>query len=73
MNKNKIYTFFLVLSVSSMLLAVITIIPSPGASKPSLLGYYAVCSFAPISTLIFVVISAIFYVVGKRLYAAKLK
>lgn len=32
-------------------LAVVTLIPTPTASKLSLLGYKALCSFTPISTL----------------------
>ncbi|HBT40457.1 MAG: hypothetical protein H5T93_08010 [Pseudothermotoga sp.] len=29
-----------------------TLLPIPGASKPCLIGYYAHCSFTPISTII---------------------
>jgi hypothetical protein len=41
------------------------LIPAP-ASKPSLLGYYAHCSFAPISTIICWIIAGIIYWLGKR-------
>ena len=36
-----------------LILAFVTLIPTATASKPSLLGYKALCSFTPISTLIF--------------------
>jgi len=42
-----------------------TLIPAP-ASKPSLLGYYAHCPFAPISTVVCWVIAGLIYWLGKR-------
>jgi hypothetical protein len=47
------------------ILGISTLIPAP-ASKPSLLGYYAHCSFAPISTIICWIIAGIIYWLGKR-------
>jgi hypothetical protein len=47
------------------ILGISTLIPAP-ASKPSLLGYYAHCSFAPISTIICWIISGIIYWFGKK-------
>ena len=38
----------------------LTLIPA-AASKPSLLGYYSLCSFAPISTLILWAIAVVSY------------
>jgi len=46
-------------------LGVTTLIPAP-ASKPSFLGYYAHCSFTPISTIICWVIAGAIYWLGKR-------
>jgi len=46
-------------------LGVTTLIPAP-TSKPSLLGYYAHCSFTPISTIICWVIAGAIYWLGKR-------
>jgi hypothetical protein len=46
-------------------LGVATLIPAP-ASKPSLLGYYAHCSFTSISTIICWVIAGAIYWLGKR-------
>jgi hypothetical protein len=47
------------------ILGISTLIPAP-ASKPSLLGYYAHCSFAPISTIICWIIAGVIYWLGKR-------
>jgi hypothetical protein len=46
-------------------LGISTLIPAP-AGKQSLLGYYAHCSFAPISTIICWVIAGAIYWLGKR-------
>ncbi|MEM3627653.1 MAG: hypothetical protein QXZ25_06475 [Candidatus Bathyarchaeia archaeon] len=42
-----------------------TLFPAP-ASRPSLLGYYAHCSFTPVSTIICWVIAGVCYWLGKR-------
>jgi uncharacterized protein with FMN-binding domain len=41
------YIAMLVLTVAFSILAIVTMLPSPGASKPNVLGYRSVCSFAP--------------------------
>ena len=41
----------LIFSIVHFSLAVVTLIPLASASKVSLLGYKALCSFSPISTL----------------------
>jgi hypothetical protein len=46
-------------------LGITTLVPAP-ASKPCLLGYYAHCPFAPVSTLICWGIAAVVYWLGKR-------
>jgi hypothetical protein len=48
-----------------VILGISTLIPA-SASKPSLLGYYAHCSFAPISTIICWIIAGVIYWLGKR-------
>jgi hypothetical protein len=48
-----------------IILGIITLVPA-SASKPSLLGYYAHCSFTPVSTLICWALAAIFCWIGKR-------
>jgi len=51
--------------IIAIILWISTLIPAP-ASKPSLLGYYAHCSFTPISTIILWIIAGIIYWLGKR-------
>ena len=51
-------------------LSILTLIPAP-ASKPCLLGYYAHCSFTPISTIICLIIAGILYWAGKRTVSKK--
>ena len=51
--------------IIAIILGISTLIPAP-ASKPSLLGYYAHCSFTPISTIILWIIAGIIYWLGKR-------
>ncbi len=49
-----------VLLVLSALLAAgagLTLVPFPGAGKPSILGYKALCSFSPVSTAIMLFVS----------------
>jgi Na+-transporting NADH:ubiquinone oxidoreductase subunit NqrB len=47
------------------LLGVWTLVPEP-ASKACLLGYYAHCTFTPISTIICWVIAGVCYQLGRR-------
>jgi len=51
--------------IVAIILGVSTLIPAP-AGKPSLLGYYAHCFFAPISTVICWIIAGAIYWLGKR-------
>ncbi|MCD6095428.1 MAG: hypothetical protein J7J99_02540, partial [Thermoprotei archaeon] len=53
-----------------IILSILTLIPAP-ASKPCLLGYYAHCSFTPISTIICLIIAGILYWTGKRTVSKK--
>jgi len=57
--------YYWVSIVVFIILGISTFIPAP-ASKPSLLGYYAHCSFTPISTAICWIIAWVVYWVGKR-------
>ncbi len=47
-----------------VVLGILTVFPW-SASRPNHVGYYSVCSFAPISTLMFLVIAAVFCSFGK--------
>ena len=60
--KTKVY----IVIVALILAAVKTIIPFPYVSKPCMLGYKSGCSFAPVSTIILVVMTIITYIVAKR-------
>ncbi|MEJ5229758.1 MAG: hypothetical protein WHT65_07120 [Pseudothermotoga sp.] len=46
-------------------LGIWTLLPIPAASKPCYLGYYAHCTFTPISTLMCFVAAGIIYWRGK--------
>jgi hypothetical protein len=43
-----------------VLLGVLTLLPA-AASKPNLIGYYSLCTFAPVSTLILWAIAGLTY------------
>jgi len=47
-------------------LAVVTLIPLTSASKTSLLGYKALCSFSPISTVVLVLLAGMHILLHKR-------
>jgi hypothetical protein len=57
--------YYRVLVIVFILLGFSTIIPAP-ASKPSLLGYYAHCSFTPVSTVILWALAGLIYWLGRR-------
>lgn len=46
------YYALLGLSLLFSVLALVTLLPDPGASKPNVLGYRSVCSFAPAATAV---------------------
>jgi len=47
------------LSLAFSILAVVTLVPNPAASKPNVLGYRSVCSFAPAATALCGVLAGI--------------
>jgi hypothetical protein len=47
-------------------LAVVTLIPLASVSKPSLLGYKALCSFSPISTIGLILLAGLHIFLHKR-------
>ncbi len=49
-NESPAYWSMLGLSLAFSILAVVTMLPNPAASKPNVLGYRSVCSFAPAAT-----------------------
>lgn len=48
-----------------IILALLTLLPW-GASRPNYLGYYSICSFTPISTIILFLIALVFYIVESK-------
>ena len=47
-------------AIGSAISAILTIIPDSQASKECMLGYYAHCSFTPISTIILIFLTVVF-------------
>ena len=47
-------------------LAIVTLIPLASASKASLMGYKALCSFSPISTIILLALAGMHILLHKR-------
>ena len=46
-HESKAYYLTLGLTIAFSVLAIVTMLPNPAASKPNVLGYRSVCSFAP--------------------------
>jgi len=65
MGGSRLKIYYWIGIVAFIALGISTLIPAP-ASKLSLLGYYAHCSFTPVSTLICFVVAGIIYWLGKR-------
>jgi hypothetical protein len=59
MKKQPGYSIFLLLTIISAAAALWTLVPQDSASKACLLGYKAHCSFAPVSTLICIVLAGV--------------
>jgi len=64
----KMFAVFLisVAGIASAVSAIWTILPEE-ASKPCFLGYYAHCSFAPVSTIILLGLAAVFFLLDYKL------
>ncbi len=54
-----LYRMLLGISLVSTLGGLLTLIPSPGASYPNILGYRSLCTFAPAATLFCFLIAGI--------------
>ncbi len=67
MQAQAIVTFFVIFVL--ICCAIATVRPISEASKPCLLGYKAVCSFAPISTAVLSLAAVIVFFVAKSLNA----
>jgi hypothetical protein len=51
-NESPVYWALLALSLAFSALAIVTLSPNPAVSKPNVLGYRSVCSFAPAATVL---------------------
>ncbi len=67
-HRKKGYGKWMLLTILSTLAAISTVLPQASASKPCFLGYYAHCTFTPISTLICIALAAISCIIRKRKY-----
>ena len=59
------------LSLIFSILAVVTLVPSPAASKPNVLGYRSVCSFAPAATALCGLLAGITCTVRNRFVSVR--
>jgi len=64
--RKKGYGILMVLTIVFTVVAILTIIPDSSASKVSMLGYRAHCSFTPIGTIICVVLAGITCSIRRR-------
>ena len=62
------YYTLLTLAILWALGALVTIVPISYAYKDCLLGYKAHCTLTPVSTVLCIIIAAIAYVTGQRLF-----
>ena len=65
MNEKKLPTH-LIFTAVHLSLAIVTLIPLVSASKTSLLGYKALCSFSPISTIGLILLAGMHVLLHKR-------
>ena len=56
----------IVFTILYFVAAVVTLIPLGTASKASLLGYKALCSFSPISTILFIALGGLHIFLHQR-------
>jgi len=56
----------IIFTIIYFVLAIVTFIPVSTVSKVSLLGYKALCSFSPISTLIFLALGGLHVFLHKK-------
>ena len=64
------YRALLALTVLLTLAALVTVMPNAAASKPSLLGYKSICSFAPVATVVLLIAAGLVCVIRRRLFTA---
>jgi uncharacterized protein with FMN-binding domain len=65
--QTRVYYLLLALTITLSVLAVVTLLPSRGASKPNVLGYRSVCPYAPAATAICGLLAGVCCTVRNRL------
>ncbi|PLX13637.1 MAG: hypothetical protein C0597_11405 [Marinilabiliales bacterium] len=68
--RKKGYWILFALTVIMALLTLWTILPSETASKESMLGYKAQCSFAPLSTFVCAIFTGMVCFIRKRFFVS---
>jgi uncharacterized protein with FMN-binding domain len=66
-----LYLVLLGVSAALSVLAVVTLIPNPGASKPNVLGYRSVCAFAPAATALCALAAGVTCLLRNRLVSIR--
>jgi hypothetical protein len=69
--KSPAYIALLALSFLLSAAAVLTLLPSNGASYPNLLGYKSICTFAPAATLLCAFLAGVTCTIRARLVAPR--
>lgn len=70
-NESAAYWTLLGVSLAFSILAVVTLLPNPGASKPNVLGYRSVCSFAPAAAALCGVLAGITCTIRNRRFSRR--
>ncbi len=65
------YYALLGVTIAFTVLAIVTLLPNPGASKPNVLGYRSVCSFAPAASALCGLLAGITCTVRNRLVSRR--
>jgi uncharacterized protein with FMN-binding domain len=69
-HESKAYWGLLGLTTAFAILAVVTMLPNPGASKPNVFGYRSVCSFAPAASALCGLLAGLTCTIRNRRFSA---
>jgi uncharacterized protein with FMN-binding domain len=69
-HESKAYYGLLGLTIAFSVLAIVTMLPNPGASKPNVLGYRSVCSFAPAASALCGLLAGVTCTIRNRRFSA---
>jgi len=64
------YYLMLTLTIAFTVLAIVTLLPNPAASKPNILGYRSICPFAPAATAVCCLLAGLCCTLRNRFIAA---